>query len=326
MKMEKLMKLGKLEEKNVREVWPHEQHDFSAWLAREDNIQELGDVLGLSLVVEETEKFVGSFRCDILCKDQFTDKTVLIENQLEPCNPDHLGRIIIYASGVNASVVVWIVSKASADYVSAIRWLNDHTDDSLAFFLLEIHAFVIGDSLPAPKFVIVERPNDFSRSVKALAADNGEGGLKAYQNQFWLQFVEILEQRGTPFKKRSAPADMAYRVPLGSSHYRIDILLQRKRKNIEVCLWLIDDKRYYYKLFEHKDEIEEAVQCDIEWCELEKGKMSAIVAYVPGVWDFENQSNYPDLINKAIDVTIAMKNACLPYLQEGPEETEMGND
>ena len=77
------MKLGKLQEIDIREVWTHEQYDFSKWLSAEDNIQELGNVLNLSLTDIETEKFVGSYRCDILCRDEITGRVVLIENQLE---------------------------------------------------------------------------------------------------------------------------------------------------------------------------------------------------------------------------------------------------
>lgn len=72
------MELGKLKEVNIRKVWGHEQYDFSAWLSQEENIKELGDVLGLSLINIETEKYVGSYRCDILCKDEITDQVVLI--------------------------------------------------------------------------------------------------------------------------------------------------------------------------------------------------------------------------------------------------------
>ena len=93
------MKLGKLQEIDIREVWTHEQYDFSKWLSAEDNIQELGNVLNLSLSDIETEKFVGSYRCDILCRDEITGRVVLIENQLEQTNHDHLGKILTYASG-----------------------------------------------------------------------------------------------------------------------------------------------------------------------------------------------------------------------------------
>ncbi len=308
------IELGKLTEIDIRKVWAHEQYHFSQWLAEESNIQELGDALNLSLTDIETEKFVGSFRCDILCKDEVTGKNVLIENQLEPTNHDHLGKIITYASGLDASVVVWIVSQAREEHASAIRWLNSHTDESVSFFLLEIHAFVIGDSIPAPKFVIIEKPNDFEKSVKALSKDGGEDETKAHQHEFWTKFNEVLEQRGKPFKMRTPPMDYSYSVPLGSSHYRIAIELQKKRKLMDVCLWILDNKDMYYTLLDHKAEIESALNCPVEWFPLENKKSSAISARIPGL-DFENQTNYPELMNKAIDTVVTMMNVCLPILQ-----------
>ena len=151
------MKLGKLHEVDIRKVWPHEQYDFSKWLAAEENIQELGNVLNLSLTDIETERPVDRYRCDILCRDEITGKVVLIENQLEQTNHDHLGKILTYASGLDASVVVWVVAAARDEHASAIEWLNKHTDDSISFFLIEIHAYKIGDSEPAPQFKIIEQ-------------------------------------------------------------------------------------------------------------------------------------------------------------------------
>lgn len=37
------MKLGKLEEVDIREFWKHEQYDFSEWLSKEENIEMLSD-------------------------------------------------------------------------------------------------------------------------------------------------------------------------------------------------------------------------------------------------------------------------------------------
>ena len=163
------MDLGKLKEVDLRTVWANEQYDFSAWLAQEENINELGNTLNLSLTDIQTEKYVGSYRCDIICKDEITGKNVLIENQLEPSNHDHLGKIITYASGLDASVVIWIVKNAREEHASAIEWLNKHTDDDLSFFLIEVHAYKIGDSKPAPLFKIIEQPNDFAKQIKTIA-------------------------------------------------------------------------------------------------------------------------------------------------------------
>ena len=118
------MNIGRLESVLVRELWKHEQYDFSTWLSKEENISLLGDELGLSFTDIEVEKFVGNYRCDIVAIDDNTGKTVIIENQLEPSNHDHLGKIITYASGLDASTIIWIVTEARSEHKSAIEWLN----------------------------------------------------------------------------------------------------------------------------------------------------------------------------------------------------------
>ncbi len=309
------MQLGKLQEVDIRSVWAHEQYDFSKWLATEENIQELGDTLNLTLTDIETERFVGIYRCDILCRDELLGKTVLIENQLEATNHDHLGKLISYASGLDASIIIWIVAEAREEHASAIQWLNQHTDESVAFFLIEIHAFVIGDSLPAPKFTIIEKPNDFVKTVKCQAMNLERGTTQAYQQDFWNRFNQVLEQRGEPFKKRTPPAGYSYRITLGSSHYYMDIELQRRKKLVDVCLWIADSKQMYDNAFAHKDEIETKLGFGLKWFRLDNAKSSAISAYIPGL-DFECQENYPMLINEAIDKADAMKKVILPYLKE----------
>ncbi len=161
-----MYELGELEEVPLREIWKNEEYDFSKWLSEPKTLNKLGDILGLTLTDVEREKHVGVFESDIVCKDEVSGMTVVIENQLEPTNHDHLGKIITYASGLEASVVVWIVSRAKPEHASAIQWLNNHTDDSLSFFLMEIKAYKIGESKPAPKFVVVEQPNNFVRNSK----------------------------------------------------------------------------------------------------------------------------------------------------------------
>ena len=182
------MQLGKLKEIDIRKVWQHEQYDFSKWLSSENNLKELGDILNLSLTDVETEKFVGNYRCDILCKDEITGKVVLIENQLEPSNHDHLGKIITYSSGLDASVVVWIVQNAREEHASAIEWLNKHTDNEVSFFLIEIHAYTIGNSDPAPQFKIIEQPNDFNKNIK-LTSFSSKYFAKSGSTVFNITFI-----------------------------------------------------------------------------------------------------------------------------------------
>lgn len=300
------MKLGKLQEVDIRTVWPHEQYDFSKWLAEEENIKELGDTLNLSLTDVETEKFVGNYRCDILCKDELTGKMVLIENQLEPTNHDHLGKIITYASGLDAAVVVWIVASARDEHVAAIEWLNKHTDDEISFFLLEVHAYQIGDSDPAPQFTIIEQPNDFVKTVKSVAKSTEMNESQKQRLEFWTRFNDVVEVKGKPFNKRKATADHWYNVAIGSSDANISIDLVNKDHKIRVSLWISDNKELYDALVLRKDEIEAALGFNLEWNRLDNKKASYISAYIKGL-DFDKQDNYPDLMDQIIDLVLKMR-------------------
>ena len=306
-------KLGKLTEVKVRDIWAHEQYDFSNWLAAEENINELGDTLNLSLTDIETEKFVGAYRCDIICKDEITGKTVLIENQLEPTNHDHLGKIITYASGLNASVVIWIVESARDEHASAIEWLNKSTTDDLAFFLIEVHAYTIGDSVPAPYFKIIEQPNDFSRSVKKLVKTGEISASEEYRLDFWTRFNDVLENIGKPFNKRKATTDHWYDVAVGSSQGHVSIDLVNKAHKIRVGFWITDNKGLFDTLYAQKQDIEEAFGKPLEWDRLDNKKASMICTYIKGL-DFKKQDNYPDLMKESIEKAVKLRDVIKQYI------------
>lgn len=190
------MAIGRLKEIDVRNLWQHEQYDFSSWLAKESNIEYLNDILGLTLSEIDKEVFVGPYRCDIVAKDETTGDVVIIENQLESTNHDHLGKIITYAAGLDAKYVVWIVKEAKEEHRAAIEWLNNNSSKNINFFLIEIHAYQIGDSEPAPKFEVIEKPNDF---VKKNKSNSRDGELNKSQSErliFWEQFNQVLTERG----------------------------------------------------------------------------------------------------------------------------------
>lgn len=128
------MKLGKLQEVDISKLWNHEQYDFSEWLSKAENLELLNEAIGLTLSEVEKEVYVGSYRCDLVGTDETTGDKVIIENQLEMSNHDHLGKIITYASGLDAKVVVWIVMEACEEHRSAIEWLNNNTPEKLSFF------------------------------------------------------------------------------------------------------------------------------------------------------------------------------------------------
>lgn len=300
------MKLGKLEEVDIRELWKHEQYDFSEWLSKEENIEMLSDEIGLTLTDISKEVFVGSYRCDLVAKDETTGIKAIIENQMEATNHDHLGKIITYASGLDANIVIWIVKEAREEHKSAIEWLNNKTIKDISFFLIEIRAYKIGDSLPAPKFVIIEKPNDFVKTAN-LSTDSGElSKTQSERLNFWNIFNEALISRNKPFNVRKATTDNWYDVALGTSEAHISITLVNKTNSIGIQVYINDNKKLFDKLFLESEEIENKLGFNMDWQRLDNIKASRIIYYIDGL-DFDNHDNYDKLINEVIDRVITIK-------------------
>lgn len=133
--------LSSLQRVDLREVWPHEANDFTPWL--EDNIDTLGDVLGLDLEVEAREASVGPFSLDLLARDLGSNRRVVIENQLDATDHGHLGKLLTYAAGFDASVVVWLVREFRPEHRATLDWLNHRTGEDTAFFGVVVEAWKI---------------------------------------------------------------------------------------------------------------------------------------------------------------------------------------
>ena len=307
-----MAKIGKLQSVDVRDLWQHEQYDFSVWLAKPENIEYLNDILGLTLVDIDKEVYVGSYRCDLVAKDETSGTRVIIENQLEASNHDHLGKIITYASGLNAPIVVWIVKEARAEHRSAIEWLNNNTVAGIGFFLIELHAYKIGDSLPAPMFEIVEMPNDFIKSNKTSASGNDSiAGSNRFE--FWNEFNAVLTEKGKPFNVRNASTDHWYDVAIGTSEAHISISLINKENKVVLEVYISKNKELFDKLYSHKAEIEDELSMEFDWDRLDSRKASRIKYDIPGL-DFEDHSNYPELMNEIIEKVVKMRSVFKAYI------------
>lgn len=307
------MAIGKLEEVDIRELWKHEQYDFSEWLSKKENIENLNDILGLTLVDISKETYVGSYRCDLFAKDETTGIKVIIENQLEMSNHDHLGKIITYASGLDAKVVVWIVKEAREEHRSAIEWLNNNTNSNINFFLIEIHAYKIGNSDDAPMFQVIEQPNDFIKNNKSINSNDTMNKSQSQRLEFWNQFNNVLVERGKPFNVRKATTDHWYNVAIGTSDAHIDITLVNKDSVIGVELYITDNKEFFDKLYQRKDEIENDLGFKLDWRRLNNSKASRIVTFIKGL-NFDDHSNYNELMNKTIDLVVLMRDIFKKYI------------
>lgn len=305
--------IEKLKEVEVRDLWKHEQYDFSEWLAKEENIEYLNDILGLTLVEVDQEVYVGSCRCDLVAKDETTDIKVIIENQLEATNHDHLGKIVTYASGLDAKYIVWIVKNAREEHRAAIEWLNNNTNDSVNFFLIEIHAYTIGDSVPAPKFEIVEKPNDFVKKSKTRNYKSEMNKSESERLEFWEEFNKVLIERNKPFNVRKATNNHWYDVAIGTTEAHVAINLVNKESIIVVELYIANNKDLFDKLYEYKDKIEEDLGLQLEWARLDNSKASRIKTNIDGL-DFDDHSNYHELMNESIDMAVKFRDVFKKYI------------
>ena len=218
--------LGRLEKvTNIRDIWDTEDKDFTPWLAEEGNISLLGEAIGLSLEVEAQEKAVGPFRADILCKDTADDSWVLIENQLERTDHKHLGQLMTYASGLKAVKIVWIATKFTEEHRSSLDWLNQITDDTFNFFGLEIELWKIGNSSIAPKFNIISKPNDWSRSVVAASKSAELTDSKLLQRDYWQAFSDFMETKESTLKHTKPLPQHWMNISIGKSGIIYAVLL-----------------------------------------------------------------------------------------------------
>lgn len=309
----KKIEIGKLIGVDVRELWKHEQYDFSDWLSKEENKVLLDDVLGLTLTNISKEVYVGSYRCDLVAEDETTNTKVIIENQLEMTNHDHLGKIITYASGLDASVIVWIVKEAREEHRSAIEWLNNNTINKIAFFLIEIHAYKIGDSLAAPKFEVIEMPNNFVKSSKSITGSSEISKTQAQRLEFWTMFNDEVINQGKPFNIRKPTVDHWYDIAIGNSEAHITVSLIKKYNNVLVEFWINNNKELFDQLYENKEEIESQLFFDLEWLRLDNKKASRIISYINNL-NLGNHSNYHELINESIKRIIEMRKVFKKYL------------
>lgn len=275
--------LGRLEKIDLRDIWRTEDQDFTPWLARDDNIGLLADALGLELEVEAQEKEVGPFRADILCKDLRNDSWVLIENQLERTDHKHLGQLITYAAGLKAVTIVWVAATFTDEHRAALDWLNTVTDDDFRFFALEVELWRIGDSPAAPKFNIVSKPNEWSKTVGAATRRIETEALtetKQRQLAYWQSLADHMAEH--PLQRSRKPRPQSWTIfPIGKSGMHLGAVINTREEWIGIELYLGDENAHahFLELSEDRVEIESDLGFAPEWLPLPEKRACRIILY-----------------------------------------------
>ena len=289
--------LGKLEKVDLRQIWQNEGQDFTPWLAQKENLELLGEVIGIELELEAQEKNVGPFRADILCKNTSDDSLVLIENQIERTDHKHLGQLLTYASGLQSVVIVWVASKFTEEHRKALDWLNEITDEKFRFFGLEVELWRIGNSSVAPKFNIVSQPNNWSKAV-AQAAKNLDtqetSETKGLQYRYWQNFISYLKNSSSKLRSQSPSPKHWLIFSIGRSGFHVNALLNTVTNRIGVELVIADkdgEKSFYYLLERDKEAIEMEMGSALEWRENPEKNRSSILLFFNA--NPANEENWP---------------------------------
>lgn len=179
-------------EDDLRCVWPNEAADFTPWLA--ENIGRLSDALGMGLEVEAEEAPVGSYSLDILARDQ-DNRQVVIENQLEDTDHDHLGKLLTYAAGFDANVVVWVARKFRDEHRDALDLLNRRTGEDTEFFGVEVELWQIDNSRRAPYFKPVVTPSEWRKqTIRPTGSVSRRRGRRERYQAFYQNLADIMRK------------------------------------------------------------------------------------------------------------------------------------
>ncbi|HEX2865108.1 MAG TPA: DUF4268 domain-containing protein [Deinococcales bacterium] len=288
--------LGRLEAVDPREVWAGEASDFTPWLATAEGLELLSDTIGLDLELEAQEKNVGPFRADILCKNTVDGSWVLVENQLERTDHNHLGQILTYAAGLDAVTIVWVARRFTDEHRAALDWLNRVTEAKINFFGLELEVWRIGNSARAPKFNIVSQPNDWEKVV-------GPGPVpdltptKQMQFAFWTEFREFLIERQSVVKPQKALPQQWATFSIGRSGFHLEANLHTGSGRVGALLVIEgspDTKKYFHLLERERQAIEAELGETLDWAELPGKGESRVRLFKHGV-SFEDATQRPSV-------------------------------
>ena len=277
--------LGKLERVELRSVWAKENTNFTTWLAEEKSLELLGETIGMSLELEKKEKEVGSFSADILCKNVRDDSWVVIENQLEKTDHKHLGQVLTYGAGLDAFTMVWVAARFTEEHRAALDWLNRITGEGFRFFGLEVEAWKIDDSRPAPKFNIISKPNNWSKAFSREAKKITDGELapiQVIQLRYWQQLEKYLQDEGSKLNPQTPKPRPWQRLTIGVASVVIDAVMNTTENKIRVELNIHHSdysEAYFNLLLEEKEAIENETGFSLVWRELQDKKSSKITIY-----------------------------------------------
>lgn len=306
--------IGKIKRVPLRDVWKHEAYDFTTWL--EENIDILNDTLDLSLTGAEREKSAGTFNVDLVAEDE-SGNVVVIENQLEKSNHDHLGKVITYLTNMGAKAAVWIVADPRPEHVTAVSWLNEST--AASFYLLKVEAIQIGESPPAPLLTLIVGPSEEGKQVGKVKKELVERNV--IRHRFW---TGLLDYARTKTKLHSGLSPKGWNwigTGAGISGLGLNYAVTKHAATAELYIDRGKDaeeenKGIFDRFASAKEEIEQAFGGALEWQSLEGKRACRIRKQITlGGWK-DDEDKWPPVHEALVDAMVRLEKALRPHIKK----------
>ena len=312
--------IGTLEQVSVRSVWPKEAGDFTPWLA--ENVDLMSDALEMELELEGQEVSVGGYSADLVFRDLSSGALVVVENMYGSTDHDHLGKLITYAAGLDASYAVLLTETFRPEHRSALNWLNSVSTENCGFFGLSLEVWRIGDSIPAPQLRVDVQPDDWSKSVR-VAKEREDSERHVLRRRFWEGVQSRFREdsadwagRGQPsreswmsFKSRQAVGfNVVWGRTGGVPHLRVEAYIDTGDAD--------STAEVYSYLESRRNEIEEAFGEALEWSPLEKRRASRVSSYFPKPIALKEERLWPEAQEWAVPTLGRLRAAIDPVLDD----------
>ncbi len=306
-------KIGKLQRVPLRDVWPHEALDFTGWLY--ENIEVLNEAIGLGLTAVEKERSAGDFQVDILAEDE-SGAPVVIENQLEKSDHDHLGKLITYFTALDAKTAIWIVSEPRPEHINAITWLNESPAGS--FYLLQVEAVRIGESWPAPLLTLIVGPSEEGREIGQKKKEWAERERLRYE--FWSQLLDRARDRTNLHANISPSRNNWAAAGAGVSGLRFSYVIWEHESRVELYIDRGKGKaeetaRTFESLQASRHEIEAAFGGELSWEPLEGRRACRIAKYIDHGGYRDPEERWDEIQDVMIDNMIRLEAALRPHIE-----------
>lgn len=306
--------VGRLQRVSLRDVWKHEATDFTQWL--QNNLDVLNEALDINLLSADRERAAGDFSVDLVAEDE-NGSTVVIENQLEKSNHDHLGKLITYLSAMGAETAIWIVSNPRPEHVKAIAWLNESS--SASFYMVKVEAVRIENSLAAPLFTLIVGPSEEAREVGQTKQNIAE--RYSIRKRWWAQLIE-----------RSAAVNRLHSHISPSEHGWIGASTGIRGLNLnyvvmqeECCAELYIDrgkdtaeenKQIFDELYDHHEEIDKAFGKELSWERLDS-KRACRIRYTRSGGGYRSpEEEWPSIQDDIVRDMDRLEKALRPFLKK----------